>query len=651
MTDRRGLPARLIGPILLGVLALAGPLQAAPGRVLLVGSIAARQPGGEDGALLEQIHGRIFEGLRLGLGGPALFRDVVSFDRLVRQGKMVKDLTGYSQYAGLNMSLEVGRIHNLPGLGGRKVDGYLQTTLSRTRDGLRVDLELYREKAGRWSVASMKTVDGPESQLDRVLDRVADAARRIVSSEKGLEPSAHGGVQPSGPIPLGTRVVLDASGSSDGDYDALTWLWCQGPVPEGEQPVLPPAGVMRRQIEFTPTVAGTYTFTLHVQELVRAAGSPALSCRGPAASSAPVKIEVLQSLQVEAGDSRQIELGRSRERLKLTGTCRGCTAFRWRQVSGPQVEVRHDKELAPGDQARGWFRPGPPGEYTFELVGSNAIGEKRAAVNLLIAPRPTVIVGAAARRALVGRPLELNGTASYDFIDASPQFSWEARDKPFDRDDERSCFPSRDYRHGAMVLHPRGNTAILLAGEPRTYYVRLMVIAKRQVGGQQMSSYDCATMAVDVQPRTWWAWLSGGGHANLGGGASAREMFALHLGGNRFFPGGKWGLRFSQVLFTHSWDDQARTTEPTGSRLMGGSTLGLSYTWRRPHAEVRPFVGGQFRIVSGRYAGPGLGSDLLIPLFEHWAFTITADAHALYNFKQRNTIWDLRLAAGLGHTF
>src|SRR5687767_14126961 len=101
----------------------------------------------------------------------------------------------------------------------------------------------------------MKTVDGPESKLDVALDRVFDAARRIVSSEKGRDPSPAAGVQPRGAIPVGTRVVLDASGSRDDDYDALTWLWCPGLVPDGDKPVLPAAGAMRRQIDFTPRVA------------------------------------------------------------------------------------------------------------------------------------------------------------------------------------------------------------------------------------------------------------------------------------------------------------------------------------------------------------------------------------------------------------
>src|SRR5204863_1700625 len=88
----------------------------------------------------------------------------------------------------------------------------------------------------------------------------------------------------------------------------------------------------------------------------------------------------------------------------LDGICQWCTEFRWRQISGPQVKIESKARPAPGGAwllpARGdlttasaTFTPGPPGEYSFELVGRNGIGETRDRVKVLVAPPPIVIAG------------------------------------------------------------------------------------------------------------------------------------------------------------------------------------------------------------------------------------------------------------------
>jgi hypothetical protein len=631
------------------------------GQVLLVGSLGPR--GKDDqGGLLEQIQGRVLDGVDAALARGGLFADRVSPDQWAQQGKMVRDLSGYRSLSGAAVDLDVSKVHNLPKVGGRRVDGYLRVGVSD--DNNRVDLELYRQSGGRWTILRKKTVGGADVGKQDLLDLVADASRRIASlgpSEDHPHPVVY--PAPAKLVVLGEKVVLDGSRSVDQDHDALAWLWCQDEPPKGAERVLPAVGVFRRRVEFTPTVSGKYSFVLRVQEAVRESDVPQIGCTDDrkGVGVKELSFEVKQAPEVTAGDSHQIELdSRERRRVALEGTCGSCDEFRWRQVSGPQLDGKSEdgESSCSGWQKMGtamncWFTPGPPGEYVFELTGRNPVGERRATVRFLAAPPPVVVVGPRQLRALVGQPLELNGDASYDFVDAHPQYRWEVREAEFDPPAE-ACVPSGDHQQEAMVLHPRSSSATFLARRPGSYHVRLLVIAQREFAGRQMSAYQCATTRVEVEPRNWWGWMSGGGHVALGSSLAdtRRDMFSLHLGGNWVFHRG-WGVRLMQTLYSYSWDKRADSLAPAGSHVLGGSTLALSYSFREGgHLELRPFLGGQFAIVRTGIAGPGGGLDILIHLADNWAVALTADLHRLYKLQPVSSLgWDLRLAGGLGYAF
>jgi hypothetical protein len=643
------------------ILAASGPARAAePEQVLLVGSLGPR--GKDDTGLLDLIQGRILAGLDAARGEGGLFANRVSMDELAQQGKMVLDLSGYRQVSGAVVDLDLDKVHNLPKVSGRRLDGYLRTTV--TEGGTRVDLELYRQSSGRWTILRKKTVGGPDVGKQDLLDRVFDASRRIASRGPSEDhPQALVDAPPKEHVVLGEKVVLDGSPSQDQDHDALSWLWCEDRLPPGARRVLPTVGVFRRRVEFTPAVPGIYSFTLRVQEAVREANMPRVACTADRTSeSTPITFEVVKAPEVAAGDSRQIELdSRRRTPVALEGTCEACKELRWRQLSGPQLtKVGDDTESTCSD----WkpaprscsFTPGPPGEYVFELSGRNEAGERRSTVKVLAAPPPVVVVGPRQLRALVGQPLALDGTASYDFIDPHPEYRWEVREGAFDPPAD-ACVPSRGQGHEAMVLQPRTATATFLARSPGTYHVRLLMIARREFAGRQMSAFDCATTRVEVEPRNWWGWMSGGGHVTLGAGLAdtPQQLFSLHLGGNWVFHQG-WGIRLVQTLFSYSWDDGRKALETVGSHALGGSTLALSHSFREwNHFGVRPFVGGQFGIVRKGIIGPGGGVDIFIHLADNWAVALTADLHRLYKLAKvkdkDNAWWDLRLAGGLGYAF
>jgi hypothetical protein len=653
--------------------------------LLLIGSLDAQATPEREG-LFAQINTRISNGVTTALdGGNDRYARFVSVEQLTKENNTLgKDLVGYRDYVGSDGNLRISDLHNLPKIKGRAPAGYLLVSFSQSGADPQIDLRLYeRGSTGAWTKRSHKTVGGPGAVLEDVLDALEDAARWAVTSESGTVPGAH--IEPLAHqvVARTSKVILDGSGSVDLDHDALVWLWCQDP-PAGTEKrwMIPETGSMGRRLQLLATTVGEYAFTLHVQEAILPEGKRRISCRSSTADPTSaagsdreekdpsvdrVHFRVVDAPRVHAGDARQLEVAFGQQPPQhLEGKCESCVEFRWRQLSGPHVEVSTEERTA-RDCSATWqrisddhpgaacqFVPGPPGEYAFELIGRNDLGEARHQVRFLVAPKPVVMTGSRVR-ALVGRPMELNGTASFDFVDANPQFRWEARRLPFAKD---GCVPSGDYADEAQVLAPRGATATFLATRDGTYYVRLMVIANRTFDGQAMASYDCKTMQIEVVPRRWSAWLAGGGHPSLSNSGSLSEAFDLQLGGNKYFGSSHWGIRASQVLYTYSFerDDDGHVF---GGGLLGGSTLGLSYTIDRlQFAWLRLWGGGYLRIINGRRAGPSGGFDVLVPVLENWGLgqnwviSASVDLHWLTVLEAPYPHdWDLRVAFGAGYTF
>ena len=134
-------------------------------------------------------------------------------------------------------------------------------------------------------VASLSVSDGK-------LDSVAVSTVRVTAATLNSAPMAAGTVSPStvslASLPAARLVTLDGSGSTDANFDRLTYAWSLSSVPTGSTATLTVDPTNRAKSTFTPTVAGVYVATLVVSDGKVYSAPIFVSMTVVAANAAPV---------------------------------------------------------------------------------------------------------------------------------------------------------------------------------------------------------------------------------------------------------------------------------------------------------------------------------------------------------------------------
>lgn len=221
----------------------------------------------------------------------------------------------------------------------------------------------------------------------------------------------------SRPVSVGTRVLLDGSGSGDEQRSPLTFSWALTNVPEGSRVLLDDAD--RAVASFVPDRPGEYTVTLVVateaqrsspaQVTLTAAGMPLAHVASQ--SAVPGQLVVL-----DGSGSRAVG--------------GGPLAYEW-TVADPAGEP---VTLTAADTAQPSFRPLKVGTYAVALVvrdGGLASQPVQAAVFVASALRPPVaVVTPEETDAALGAPLRLDGFASHDPDGTGLSWTWTLLHKP-----------------------------------------------------------------------------------------------------------------------------------------------------------------------------------------------------------------------------
>ncbi|MBZ5558675.1 MAG: PASTA domain-containing protein [Acidobacteriia bacterium] len=164
--------------------------------------------------------------------------------------------------AGPDQTVLVGAMVTLDGTRSHDADG----------DALTFHWALTSRPAGSAATLSNPSSASPTFVVDRpgayvaqliVNDGTVDSAPDTVTiSTTNSKPVANAG--PDRTVSVGDLVTLDGSGSSDADFDPLTFRWSITAAPAGSTAALSdPAAV---QPTFTPDIAGTYVFQLIVND-------------------------------------------------------------------------------------------------------------------------------------------------------------------------------------------------------------------------------------------------------------------------------------------------------------------------------------------------------------------------------------------------
>jgi hypothetical protein len=667
------------------------PLHKSSKPLLLLGSFGTAAPKGQE-EFFSLVLSRALLGARAGtraLDGKTRFSEVISSDQVAADERDARFLREIGPRYGRDMQTEIIAIQTLR---HTPVGGYLRLGIREFEQEIRVDLELYEPgvKDEGFAVRRMKTARGTPSDRQGLLDLVVDAARRIVEDQRGnpdddKRPIALATVQPAAVVSVGTHVTLDASPSVDPDHDTVLWFWCQASGPPHASRVLPKAWVGRRRIDFAPTEEGEYRFVLKVSEALDVDAEDG-DCAGKAddaslqvftvkARKAPVAIAgESQLVQIDPVKPEQVKaLHDQPPRIMLEGECRYCTEYRWRQIKGPSVAIwaptgqrRCDHEWlatvpattdGPAD-ARCRFDDTLPGEYVFELVARTELAEDVRRVTVLVAPRPFVILSALKVDTLVGEPLALEASASYDLLDPNPVLRWEALDAPPSQDE---CRPSDSYRHGGWITSSKGGRADFVARTPGAYYARLVVGAHRSLAGQELLSYSCSSVPITVHPRLWALSMTFGFvmAETLSNGGLADQFTELRGTAHRMFDwwvwGGRLGIRFEQAIYGYRME--ARGAVPPGGSFGGAATISGSYTIElSPTLQLRGHLGGFGQFSSEhhriRRIGPEIGAEGLLEMAHGWGVIGTASARlfasheTLMNVTHDNTYLEWRLSGG-----
>ncbi|MGR8951024.1 MAG: PKD domain-containing protein, partial [Gammaproteobacteria bacterium] len=198
-------------------------------------------------------------------------------------------------------------------------------------------------------------------------------------------------------VNAGILIVMDGTGSSDPDNgpSPLTYEWTQI-----SGPTVSLTGATTAQPSFTPTIAGTYIFSLIVNDSL--ASSPADT----------VTISVNARPMANAGFDQAVNAG---SLVTLNGTASSDPdngpsplTYEWTQISGPTVSLTGATTAQPS------FTPTIAGTYIFSLIVNDDLATSTADV-VTISVNAIPIADAGPDQNLnVASPVTLNGTGSSD---------------------------------------------------------------------------------------------------------------------------------------------------------------------------------------------------------------------------------------------
>ena len=269
---------------------------------------------------------------------------------------------------------------------------------------------------------SMKTISRPMAGLLFLASLcLAACSAPPAPTLVNQEPVADAG--PDQQVALGERVRLDASASTDADGDPLQYIWEAGQ--QNPSPVDLPS---LASFEFSPAVAGTYTFVLKVDD------SQALSAPDTVAvvvggrrNTAPVAI---------AGPDQIVPFA---TRTVLDGSFSSdadgdSLLFFWRLTQGPEELVDTAIDLSDTTAASLAFVPPISGEYRFELVVDDGTAQSSDEISVFVqsaqANQAPLADAGPDQQVAVGQTVVLDGSASTDPEGDPLRFAWSVGNTP-----------------------------------------------------------------------------------------------------------------------------------------------------------------------------------------------------------------------------
>lgn len=440
--------------------------------------------------------------------------------------------------------------------------GLVDVTLARVDTEYQARLTL----ACRHVAVATKLVRASASSERVLLDRVRLAVGTFFGSKAVPGVVVRGGMlQLAAP---GDAVVLDASTSSDPEFDEFSYEWT---VPEGvaKQDSGP-------SLTLFPVLPGDYPVQLQLKQVL------------PEASSKPVTItvRVQEKLRVEVGEDRAMTFASPKAQLPIDGRCFGAAKCEWVQVAGPVVELpacTMDGVVSGSGCTIAVVRPG---EYDFELVASRERARVRGRQRFFVWPKPNAWISGPAQ-GILGRSIRFNGSASLDVNGAPLAFHWEVSDAPTAEGD---IAPIPGHSRGAWLSAPGKSITEFVADRPGTYSVRLCVTSEHSVEKHVHSFTDCQQQGITINDPNWYFFLGVGG-AYRSRDAGRWSGLRVSVGGVVRFPGSdRFGLRGEQVVVKRSDD---RWTG-MGGTLIGGAWIANDFV--HPHISAYARLMGEFAL-------------------------------------------------------
>ncbi len=361
----------------------------------------------------------------VGAGGSVVSSDTFSFTRNTNNGRfdwssIVWTIAATPNHppvanAGPDLTRLVGQTAQLDGSGSTDADGNPLTYQWSFVSG---PLGSLATLSSPTAVNPTFIVDQPGSYVVRLIVNdgfVNSVADTVTVTTLNSAPVANAG--PDQTTLLGQPVTLNGSGSSDVDGNALTFAWSFASRPAGSAAVLTnPTSVMPT---FAVDVAGTYVVRLVVNDGLLNSAPDTVSITTQ--NSPPV---------ANAGDDQTVFVTNT---VTLDGS--GSTdvdgnplTYAWALISKPAGSAA---TLSDPTAVRPTFAADKPGVYVAQLVVNDGTVSS-APDTVTIATQNTAPVANAGpdQTVLVGRLVQLDGTASSD-VDGDPlSFRWAITSKP-----------------------------------------------------------------------------------------------------------------------------------------------------------------------------------------------------------------------------
>ncbi|MBF0190919.1 MAG: hypothetical protein HQL99_07170 [Magnetococcales bacterium] len=243
--------------------------------------------------------------------------------------------------------------------------------------------------------------------------KVASAAKSVTVTANNAPVANAGSAQT---VAAGSVVTLDGSGSQDTDSDALTYTWTQTSPATS---VVTLSSISASKPTFTPTVSGSYVFSLVVNDGTQ-----------NSTNSATVTITVNTRPVAKAGSAQVVAPGAV---VTLDGSgssdadAGSSLTYAWSQSSGSAVTLSSSTVAKPTFTA-----PGTVGSLVFSLTVSDGLhsSDTPSTVTVTINNAPTANAGSAQTVSTAGA-VTLNGSgADADTSDTTLTYTWALVSQP-----------------------------------------------------------------------------------------------------------------------------------------------------------------------------------------------------------------------------